>query len=94
MAMDSGYLKLVGTEDDDDDEDDETAQNKLVILVANDVKTGTYDAICLRDKGVSESWMVSLLRRLGDRRAILQSDGESSIVALKTATLLAAPFIE
>ena len=40
------------------------------------------------------SWLVSLLRRLGYRRAILQSDGEPSIVALKTATLLAAPFVE
>ena len=39
-------------------------------------------------------WLVSLLRRLGHRRAILQSDGEPSIVALKTATLLASPFVE
>ena len=38
--------------------------------------------------------MVSLLRRLGYRRAILQSDGVPSIVALKIATLLAAPFVE
>ena len=40
------------------------------------------------------AWLVSLLRRLGYRRAILQSDGEPSSVALKTATLLAAPFVE
>ena len=40
------------------------------------------------------SWLVSLLRRLGYRRAILQSDGEPSSAALKTATLLAAPFVE
>ena len=40
------------------------------------------------------SWMVSLLRRHGYRRAILQSDGEPSIVALKTATLLASPLVE
>ena len=40
------------------------------------------------------SWLVSLLRRLGYRRAILQSDGEPSIVALKTATLLTCPFVE
>ena len=33
---------------------------------------------------------VSLLCRLGYRRAMLQSDGEPSIVALKTATLLAS----
>ena len=40
------------------------------------------------------SWLVSLLRRLGYRRVILQSDGEPSIVALKTATLLASPFVD
>ena len=40
------------------------------------------------------SWFVSVLRRLEYRRAILQSDGEPSIVALKTATLLASPFVE
>ena len=40
------------------------------------------------------SWLVSLLRRLGYRRATLQSGGEPSIVALKTATLLASPFVE
>ena len=48
-------------------------------------------ATCLREKGLSEyatSWLVSLLRRLGYRRAILQSDGEASIVSLKTETLL------
>ena len=46
--------KLDGTEDDDDDEDDEVAQTKLLILVAQDVKTGAYAATCLREKGVSE----------------------------------------
>ena len=63
-AMDYGYSKLDGTDDDDED-DDEVAQNKLLILVAKDVKAGTYAATCLREKGVSEyatSWMV--LRRL------------------------------
>ena len=87
-------MKLDGTEDDDDDE---TTQNKLLILVAKDVKTGTYATTCLREKGVSEyatSWLVSLLRRLGYRRAIRQSDGEPPIVALKTATLLASLFVE
>ena len=52
--------------------------------------------VCER-KGVSKyatSCLVSLLRRLGYRRAILQSDGEPSIEALKTATLLASPFVE
>ena len=90
-----GYLKLGGTEDDDDD--DEMTQNELLILVAKGVKTDTYAATCLQEKGVSESatsWLVSLLRRLGYRRAILHSDGEPSIVALKTATLLASPFVE
>ena len=38
--------------------------------------------------------MVSLLRRLGFRQAILRSDGVPSIVALKAATLLAARFFE
>ena len=48
-------LKLDGTEDDDDDDDDKTTQNKLRILgCAKDVKTGTYGATCLREKGVSE----------------------------------------
>ena len=86
---DYGKLKLDGSEGDDDD-DDELTQNKLLILVAEDVKTGTYAATCLREKGVSEyatSWLVLLLRRLGHRRAVLQSDGEPPIVALKTATL-------
>ena len=40
------------------------------------------------------SWIASLLPRLGHRRAILQSDGEPSIEAFGTATLLAAPFVE
>ena len=40
------------------------------------------------------SWFVSLLRRLGYRRPMLQSDGEPSIVALKLATLLASPVVE
>ena len=47
--------------------------------------------------GVSEyvtSWLVSLLRRPGYRRAMLQCDREQSIVALKTSTLLASPFVE
>ena len=89
VAVDYGYLKLDDTEDNDNDEDDEVAENRLLILVAKDVKTGTLSATCLREKGVSEyatSWMVSLLRRHGCRRAILQSDGDPSIAALKTAT--------
>ena len=67
--MDYGYLKLDSTEDDDYDEDDQVAQNKLLILVAKGVKTVTYAAYCLREKGVS-------MPRLCYRRAILQSDGE------------------
>ena len=39
------------------------------------------------------SWSVSLWRRLGYCRAKLQSDGEPSIVALKTATLLVSSFV-
>ena len=81
---------------DDDDDDDETTQNKLLILFAKDVKTRTYAANCLRETGVSEYatlWMGSLLRRLGYRRAMVQSDGEPSFVALKTAILLASPFV-
>ena len=31
---------------------------------------------------------------IGCRRALMQSDGEPSIVALKTATLLASPLVE
>ena len=68
--MDYGHLKLDGAEDDDEDEDDEVAQNKLLMLVAKGVKTGTHTATCLRKKGVSEyatSWKVPLFRRLGDR---------------------------
>ena len=45
-------------------------------------------------KEVSEyatSGMVFLLRRLVYRRGMLQSDGEPSIVALKTATLCWQP---
>ena len=91
VAIDYGYLKLDGREDDDGDEDDGEAQNKLLILVAKDVKTGAYAATCLREKGFSQyptSWMVSLLRRLEHCRAILQSDAEPSVGALKTATSL------
>ena len=97
VAIGYGFLKLDGTKDDDDDEDDEVAQIKLLILVAKDVKTGTYAATCQREKWVSEratSWLVSLLPRLGYRTVILHSDGEQSIVALKTANLLASPFVE
>ena len=97
VAIDHVYLNLDGTEDDDDDNDDEATQNKLLILVAKDVKKGTFAATCLREKGVSEyatSWLVALLHRLEYRRAILQRDGEPSIVFLKTATLLASPLVE
>ena len=90
-------MKLDGTADDDDDEDDVVAQNKLLIHVVKDVKIGTCAATCLREKSASEyatSWMVSLLRRLHYRRAILQSDGEPSMVDLKSATLLARPSVE
>ena len=38
----------------EDDVDDESTQNKLLILVATDVKTGTYAATCPREEGVSE----------------------------------------
>ena len=51
VAIDGGCLKLDGREDDDDDEDDGGAQNKLLILVAKDVKTGAYAATRLREKG-------------------------------------------
>ena len=73
VAIDYGYLKPDGTEDDGDDDDDEMTQNKLLILVAKDVKTGTCVANFVREKGVSEhatSWLVSLLRRPG----VSQSD--------------------
>ena len=73
VATDYGYLMLDGTEDDDEEDDDETTQNKRLILVAKDVKTGTYAATCLREKGVSDyatSWLVSFLRRL----VVSQSD--------------------
>ena len=71
VAFDYGYLKRDGTVDDEDD-GDETTQKKLLILFANDVKTKTYAATCLREYGVSlyvTSWLVSLLRRRGYRRA-------------------------
>ena len=48
MMCQDGYLKFDSTKDDD--EDDEVAQNKLLTLVAKDVKTGTYAATCLREK--------------------------------------------
>ena len=80
VSMGYGYLNPDDTENDDDDEDDQVAQNKLLILIAKDVKL--------------TSWMVSLSRRLGYPRATLQSDREPSIVALKSATLWAAPFVE
>ena len=86
VVLDYDYLKRDGTEDDE--------LNKLLNLVAKDVKTGTYAATCLRDNEYATSWMVSLLRRLGYRRATLQSHGEPSTVVLKTATLLAAPSVE
>ena len=73
------------------------SQNKTSHPVVKDVKTGTCAGTFLREKGASEygtAWMVSLLRRLGDRRAILQSDGKPSTAALKTATLLADPLVE
>ena len=38
--------------------------------------------------------MLFLLRRHDYRQATLQSDGEAPVVALKTATLLAAPFVD
>ena len=76
VAMGCGCLKPNGTKDDDDDADDEVAQNKLLILVAKDVKTEPVLQPDCEEKGVNEhttSWMVSLLRLLGYRRATLQS---------------------
>ena len=52
-------------------------QRKWLILLAKDVQTGTYAATCLQEKGVSEyatAWPVSMVRRLGYRRAKLRSD--------------------
>ena len=54
ITMDHAYFKLDGTDDDGDDEDEEVAQNKLLILVAEDVKTGTCAATSLQEKVVSE----------------------------------------
>ena len=62
VAIDHGFLKLDGTENDDDD-DDEATQNKLLILVAKDGSERTRHVMV----GV-------LMRQLGYRRAILQSD--------------------
>ena len=94
IAMNHSHLRLDVTEDDDDDEDDEVAKNKQLILVAKDVKTGTYAATGMQENGVSEcatSWLVSLLRRLGDRRARLPSDGAPSIVALNNCNFAGSP---
>ena len=52
-AFDCSFLKLDGTEHDDD-EDGDIMQNKLLILVAQVVKTSTYAATCLQMNGVSE----------------------------------------
>ena len=71
------------------------AQNKLLILGAKDAKAGTSAATCLRERRVCEcatSWFVSLLRRHGYRRAILQSDGESSIVVSQDCDFVGSPF--
>ena len=38
VALNCGNLKLDGTEDDDDDDDNDVLHNKLLILVAKDVK--------------------------------------------------------
>ena len=94
IAMDHSYLKLMAQK---------TMSmkatktcGKLLILVAKDVKTGTHAATCLQEKDVSEyatQWLVSLLRRLGVSSSCV-ADGEPSIVALNTATLLAAPCME
>ena len=51
VATGHGFLKLDGT---DDDADDEVAQNKLLVLVVNDVKLELCAASCLREKGASE----------------------------------------
>ena len=47
-----------------------------------------------RSLSLHTSWMVSLFLRVGYCRTTVQSDGEPSIVALKTPTLLAASFLE
>ena len=97
VAMDYGDLKLDGTKDnDDDDEDDEVAQNKWIILVAIGVKNLNLCCnLSSRERcECATSWMVSLLRRLCYRRGTVQSDGEPSIAAVKTVTLLAAPLVE
>ena len=70
----------------------------MLVMVAKDLLTGTYVVTCLGEKGVSEyamSWMVSLLRRLGYRRGILQREGEpinrSQVFLLKCVLI---PFCE
>ena len=81
VATNYGDLNLDGTEDDGDDAEQIARENQN--LCCNFLTRKRCDMIMARP------WMVSLLRRLGYRRAILQSDGEPSIVALNTATLLA-----
>ena len=90
--MDFVCLKL-----DEDDEDDEVAQTKLPIVVAKDVKTGTYAASCVRNTGVSEYAMSRMVRCCVDlvitERYCTVMESHRLYLS-KTVTLLAAPFVE
>eukprot|EP00971_Amphidinium_carterae_P257039 5102899-Amphidinium_carterae.1 len=62
----------------------------MLIIVAKDSKTGTLASTSLPAKGIGDyatKWLVGLIKRLGYRRLILQSDGEHSIKALKDSCL-------
>ena len=95
ICIDYAYTKAADSEKQDDEEME--TPDKVLMIVAKDCRTGTYSASALDAKGPTDyavKWLCGLLRRLGYRRLILQSDGEPSVCALKNAVVLSMREVE
>ena len=80
ICIDYAYMKAADSEKQDDEEME--TPDKVLMIVAKDCHTVTYSASALDAKGPTDyavQWLCGLLRRLGYRRLILQSDGEPSV---------------
>lgn len=103
VCMDYGYMLDHESEQGQarqqhgDGERDDEDPDGMLIVVAKDRRTGTYGSTALRAKGVTDhscKWLAGFLKHLGYRRLVLHSDGEPSICALKTATVLRLAGVE
>eukprot|EP00972_Heterocapsa_arctica_P019353 2857612-Heterocapsa_arctica.AAC.1 len=78
-------------------EDAEALECTHALLVAKDRRTGALSATGVKSRAVDDygvKWTAGLLRHLGYRRLIFQSDGEPAICALKNAATVNLPSVE